>query len=56
MFTCTFAWALYVCVPGAHRGQKRDSDPVKLELHNYCEPACGCWASKPDLPQEQQAL
>jgi hypothetical protein len=37
VFACICVSLTYWCVPGAHRGQKTGSDPLGLELRQFCE-------------------
>lgn len=45
----TFVW-------GVHRGHKRTSGPLKVELHKVWATWHGCWKSNSSPLQEQQAL
>lgn len=42
-----------VCVPGAHRGQQRVSDPLDLGVRVGCELQCG-WLKSHLSPLEEQ--
>ena len=44
-----------MCFPGAHRGWKRESDHLELELTDGCE-LCGCWELNSGPLQEEQLL
>lgn len=50
-FVCMYVW-VPCCMPGAHRVQKRGSDPLEQELQSY-EPPCECWEMNPGLLEEQ---
>lgn len=57
LFLCMSA--AYMPIPYAcrvHRGQKRASDLLELELHLICGPLSQCWGLNPYLLQERQAL
>lgn len=43
---CMYVEHMYVW---CHWGQKTVSDPLELELWNFCKPPCGCWESNPSL-------
>lgn len=49
MFVCS----LHVC--NADRGQKRESDSLKLKLQAVWEPPCEYWELNTGPPQEQPA-
>ena len=43
-----------MCVPDAHKGQKKVSDPLELtEVSGGCESPCGYWKSNLDPLEEQ---
>ena len=44
IFMCEFFLHVYMCtmhLPGAHRDQKRASDPPGTEVTDACQPPCG---------------
>lgn len=44
-----------MCLPGAHGGHNRVSDPVTGVMEG-CEPSCGCWGPNLGPQKEHQVL
>lgn len=55
---CVWVFCLHVlvcttCMPDVLRGQKRMSNPLKLELENGLDPSFGGWELNPSAEQQE---